>query len=470
LRRLTGRLPGAQGLQQLIELTAGLDIADPDALHDAGLRDDAPVLAFRWHDAVWLAIPVRSEAGARHVLKLLEQRGYAATSSQPGSWRIADRSQRDADAGHAWLRDDTLLLRAGADPEQALATYLAAPRLTGTDLGQRQGGVHVHALVDKPTLAALHDAVGPANLLIGGAIDKIERADVDVALAPNPSVGVRLSSAPGALADIAAYHSGFLPAVPGTQSNLGNLLPNETPLLLQARLNPAMLAMLPATVRDQLLPATLLDRLHPALAGVDARLQLLDVLDGQLAFALLGIADTVPIDPHAWSQLSWRTALRVAIAGSLRTDTDATALLQRVRSALELTPEKPRTVQLGDWSGMLVPGPEAPWMLLQHGRQVAMVSGAGEPEDLAHTASGKFPSLTQAARGTLEQSIVRGPSPWLSGLATTPRLVRSLRRRGMPDYVVQMLDSIAAVSVGVVLEPSAIRLDMQLRPAHDEAP
>lgn len=469
LHHLTEQIPGSKGLRDITLLTAGLDLDDPDALGNAGLRDDAPLLAFRWQGAEWLAVAVRDESGARHILQLWEHRGYHVARLEAGQWSLADRSHLDREAGRAWHRDGVLLLRAGPNPEPALAAYLQAPRHSAADWSDRPGAAHLHARLDKDTLRQVHEVLGPANLLIGGAIDRLEQAEVDAVLTPVPGMHARLESAPGALADVAAYHSGFRASVPGTQAGPRTLLPDETPLLLQARINPAMLAMVPTPVRDAVLPATLLTQLHPSLVGIDARQQVLDVWDGQVGLAILGIDDSVPLDPRAWHQLSWRTALRVAVTLSLRTDQDASTLLQRVRSALETTPDKPVTVQLRSWAGFAVAGPEAPWMLLQNERTVAFVSGTGELEDLQRTATGRFPDLEHAARGDLERSIVLA-APWIGALATTPRIVRSLRRRGMPDYVVQLLASLATVSTAVVLEPDAIRLDVQVRPARTEAP
>lgn len=470
LRRLTTALPGTQGLRDALQLTAGLDLLDPDAPTRAGLRDDAGLVAFQWQGALWLAVPVRNESGAAHLLKLLADRGYQPTAQADQQWSLADRAHGEVAAAHAWLRDDVMLLRTGSDAAAAYKSYLAAPRLTPTAFGARSGPLHAHLALTPPTLALIHEAVGPGNLLIGAAIDKLVSLDADLRVTPTPSLHVRTTSAPGALADVARFHSGFLPDVAGAMLDVGELLPDETPVVVRGRINPAMLQMIPETVRDRFLPASLLAHLHPALAGVDARLQLLQVWDGQVAIAGLGIADSVPLDPRAWPQLSWRTALRLAVAVSLRTDQDAASLLDRVRSALDQTSERSQAIQLGAWTGLQVPGPESPWLLLKNGRQVALVSGPGETEDLQRTASGKFPSLAKAARGELEQSVVQGKQVWIGALATTPRLVRSLRRRGMPDYIVQLLASISAISAGVTLEPDAITLDVQLRPARYEAP
>lgn len=472
LSRLAHDVPGTQGVRDALRLVAGADLLDPQAVAKAGLREDAGLVAFRWHDAVWLALPVRDERGPEHVLSVLRQRGYRPVAQGSSAWSIGDRTQPDSEALHAWLLDDVLLLRTGGAAEKAetaLAAFQQEPRMAAA--APRPGELHARATLAAVDRQAMHDLLGPGNLLIGGAIDRLTGLVADLRVADGvPDLHVRMTAPAGALADVAQYHSGFLREAPGGLLDVGDLLPDETPLLVRARLNPALLSLLPAQVRASVLPSAALQVVHPALVGVDANLQVVQPWDGQVAVALLGIDDAVPLDPRAWPALSWRTALRLAVVLSLRTDQDAASLLQRVRAALDTTADRPKQVQLGVWAGLSVPGPEAPWLLLQSGRRIAFVSGTGELEDLQRVADGKFPSLAKVMRGDLEREVVEGRRLWFGALVTTPRLVRSLRRRGMPDYVVQMLGSVAAIAAGVALESDAIDLRAVLRPTRQAGP
>lgn len=498
LQRLAARVGGADGVLEAVQLTVGVDLRDAEAVGRAGLRPDAGAVAFQWRGAAWLALPVRGEHGARHVGKILERRGYLVTELEPAPggnavrrWAIGSRNQDKTtpakEMARLWLDGSTLLVRAPGqvvakgtalppieDPETARKAWLAAPRFEA--LPASHGELHVRAplAANGEWNSRLHAALGPGNLLLGGLIDKLQRAELDLTLdAANPHLRLALRTAPGVAVDIANYHAGFLPgdvdAQPGTAGllDLGTLLPDETPLLVRGRLNLKALQAFPVALRDRVLPATLLAFLHPALSGVDARTALLAELDGQWAAGVLAVGDDVPLDARAWPTLSWRTALRAFAAVSMRTDLAAEHLLNRVQSALATTADVPVPVQLGRWSGFSVPGPEAPWLLLRDGRRVALVAGLGGQDDLQRIAAGKFPSLGAHVRDDIEADVTQGRHAWLGALVTTPRLARSLRRRGVPDHFVQMLTSITAVAATVRLGPDGVDIALQLRPAEE---
>ncbi len=470
LRRLTDRVEGARGVREALAVLADVDPLDSDAVAKAGLRPDAGAALFRWQDALWLALPVAGDKGAQHVQTVLKRRGYAVAGQNP--WQVMDRQDAHKQVAEMRLKDGILLLQwpIAAKPA-AFADYDAAAKratLTGD-----KGEVHaqIQVVADGPELTAIHGLLGPANLVLGGLLDRIERLDADLQLdVPQPQLHVRLASKPGALADIADYHVRFLPDAPGALLDLGQLLPDETPLLVRARLNPALLGLVPQGLRDAFLPATALGAWHPALNGVDFQRSVLGVWDGQVALVLLGVADDLPLDPGGWAQRSWRKDLRFALAFSARTDTDADTLVQTLRAALETSADKPTIAQFRDWAGFAIAMPDAPWWLLRHGRHLALVSGRGEGEDLARVATGKFPDLHAAATAQVEKSLVDGAGRWAGALVETPRVARALRRRGVPDYAVQLLAAVQSLAVGVSLDADALTLEVQLRPAGEGAP
>ncbi len=470
LRRLTDRVAGARGVREALQVLADVDPLDRAAVESAGFRPDAGAVLFRWQNALWLALPVGDEKGALHVQTVLKRRGYAVEGQNP--WRVMDRQDVHTQVAEMRLRDAIVLVQWPiAEKPATMADYDAAPKRQALTGGQGELHAQFQVVADGPELSAVHGVLGPANLVLGGLIDRVDRLDADLQLdVQQPLLHVRLASKPGALADIADYHVRFLPDAPGALLDLGQLLPDETPLLVRVRLNPALLNLVPQAMRDALLPASALGFWHPALNGVDFQRSVLAAWDGQVAVALLGVADDLPLDPNQWVQRSWRKDVRFALAFSVHSDTEADTLVQTVRAALETSPDKPTTAQFRDWSGFSIAQPDAPWWLLRHGRHLAVVSGRGEGEDLARVATGKFPDLQSAATAPVEKSLVTGMGRWAGALLETPRLARALRRRGVPDYAVQLLAAVQSVAAAVSLDADALSLDIQLRPTAESAP
>ena len=480
---LTSRVPGAEGVHEVVQLLAGVDLLDADAVQEAGFREDAGIVAYRWQGAAWLVLPVLGPRGAQHVVDLLRRRGYppvlqtATTDRVLAHWSLGDRTDAAREALHIWHLPDAVVVRwtprsaAAQPPALAWTQWVAAKRLAKGGLHAGPGEVHVRLDLppDGPLTAAMHEALGPGNLLLGGLVDRFIRADADLQLvADTPSLHVQLKTAPGAAADVAGFHAGFLAETPGTLLDLGDLLPDETVLLLRARVNPGLLQMVPAGLRDRVLPASLLGALHPALVGVDARSALLAAMDGETAVGLLSVADAVPLDPRAWQEQNWRKSLSAFAAAMFTSDVAAQAFMQSCRTALETSTDRPVTAQIGNWSGFSVPGPDAPWLLLRSNRSVALVSGQGASEDLQRIAAHRFPNLAAAAHGAIEADLVAGRRFWLGALATTPRTVRSLRRSGVPDHFLQMLASLSSASAAVQLTADGLDVTVQLRPSAEE--
>ncbi len=478
---LSQSVAGLRGVWDAVQLATGVDWRSAAAVAKAGLRSDAGLAACWWHDAAWVTVPIDGQRGADHVLEQLRRRGYgvgAAEAVAAGQlWRIGAR-EGAADRLQLWQGQEAVVLRLPqegtptGDSALEFQAFLAAPRRASLD--ERPGVLHLRwnwrpaaaaatSASAAKVQAALHRALGPADLLVGGILDRIEGLDADVELGPQGlGAQVDLRSAPGKLADVAAYHSGFISDAAAL--SVSELLPDETPLLATLRLNPALWQSLPQLVQDAALPSHALQVLHPSLSGVDAR-QALGAWDGQVALALLAVADSVPLDPRAWEKLWWRTALRPVVAVSLRSDVQARELQDRLRQAIDTSAERAESASYGDWTGFAVPGPGAPWLLLRRGRALAMVSGLGSADDLRRVGEGKYASLAKTAQGSQETAILAGKKYWAGSLLHTPRVVRSLRRRGVPDYATQLLAAIDSVAVSVELTPDRLSLHLGLRPS-----
>ena len=528
LAALTQQVEGAKGLLQAADLALGVDLTKPETLTKAGLRPDAGLVALRRAGVSWVVLPVSDRRGVQHLLARLAQRGYAAT---PGTaeqdqerWAIADRQDAKRTVATVWYLppprsvallywpDGPPVVSASAPPaaeptkaaepagpeaaQAALSALLAAKPADPAKLEAIAATAGLARLPDSapirgwwriakadPLRMQVANLIGPASLVFGSVIDRVDRVVLVGELAgPAPRLSLALQAGEpaakpedGKLADMVTYWWNFLPEVRGAMLDLADLLPDETPLLVRARLNPGMLSLVPDAIKSQILPSSALVALHPALSAVDVWSQLIQVWDGQIAGGLLAVADSVPLDPAAWPSLWWRTALRPWVAVALKTDRDAQLLLERVTAALDAAKtmgtltETVAPAQFRDWTGIVVSGPDAPWWLLRKDRRVAFVSGQGTEDDLRRVASGRLPDLASAIKvlpaTALLPGLVRGEGQWLGVAVQTPRVVRALRRRGVPDYATQLLASVASVSTQVRLTPDALWIDAELRPA-----
>lgn len=480
LGELGQQVPGLSGVFDLLKLNVGADLRDREATLRAGLRRDAGLAVSIWRNGLWLAVPVAGPKGADHALEMLRRRGYGVGAAEPHgqgrSWPIADR-QGGQGRARAWLLPDSVVVRVALDPTPtgndlgAVDALVAAPPRQDLKLDGAALRIVSHWGTGTPQAGLiqgqLHKLLGPADLLIGALADKVAGIDGRATLG-KAGVGVKiaLQTDAGALKEIAAFHQGFVAT--GGELAVADLLPDETPLLLRVRANPALWTGLPEMIRDQALPQTALGRLHDSLTGVDAR-QLVAALDGQLAFSLLAIGDQVPLDPNQWPHLWWRTSLRLAVGASFKTDQLAAEWMGKLRSAIDTSADKTQPAEFGAWRGFAVQGPGAPWMVLQKAKHLAMVSGQGAVDDLRRVTEGKYQPLGKIAREGIDRDLIDGKNAWLGARVATSRLVRSLRRRGVPDYALQLIGAIDAVDARVQLQPDAAIVELDLRAAGVQA-
>lgn len=465
LAALTRSVPGLRGLPEALQLWTGVDLLDADDVAEAGLRDDVGPVGFAWRGSIWLVVPVRNADGERHLRDLAAARGWRLTATGPHTARLQTAAQ--ADAGECWLTpDQRWVLRVGPPLADADRAWQQVAKLAGKPPTEvRPGAVHLHLAIANESREQLRQRLGPAAGLLGGVLDRLRSADVDLAFAGAlPTLRVRLASEPGQLADVAQYYQDFV-AEEGGLLDLGDVLPDETALLVRGRLNPLMLQLALNLVGGPGALTAALSAWHPALAGIDPARQVLAPWDGQWGVALLGLGDGLPLDPGAWTPATLRPQLRFVLAGHFKTDREAADLVARVRSAVETAGTPPTPVQLGPWTGWTVVDPNAPWTLLQQARRVLLVSGQGALEDLQRVASAKFANLQSRSRSEPERGLVEGRRQWWGVLATTPRLVRALRRRGVPDYAVDLLAAVAQWSVVARWSPDALELTTHLQPA-----
>ena len=479
LQQLGSAVPGLTGVADAARLGLGLRELSADGLSQVGLSAGHGAVAFHWQQAQWLVMPIVGEGGALHLLELAHRRGHASEAlPQDGErrgWALRSRDGRSV-IGHLWQLGPKIVVRAsfvdapdGATPTDAdpsaLQQWLSAERLPAKSLDDKGGQLHVRWNIGEhdPLRRRIRRVLGPASLLFGRYVGSFSEARADVRLGKD-RVGIRarLQAPKDSAAEIARYHFNFIDSDDALM-DLGGVLPDEVSALVRARINPKLVAM----VSGLLAMGGGLDlgAVDPVLRTVDANPLFLDMFGGQVADALLGVSDEATPSPRQWLGYGWRKLAGLAIAVTLRDDTAARAAVDRIRGRLDEDKAAHETLTLGAWAGLKRKGRRGAWALLRHKRHILFVLGDGELARFERVQSGRFPSLGASLKSDLERSAVNGKTQWLSTVVTTGRTVRSARRRGIPDAITAMIDSVAAVSAGVQLLDDGAQIEVQLRPA-----
>ena len=477
LAGLVGRVPGSEGLVSAVAWIAGLEGLDQARLEAVGVDTRSGLAIYRFDDAWWGVAGAHDERATRHFVSVLRRRGHDVEElgrhdDGQRRWRIGERGRPELTRGHLgrdgplmWMR--WRLSAGGGDGTAALQRWRTAKRTDKEKMGAASGLAHGRTLLDEDI--GFHDVlrrlVGPAALLVGRQIDAFERATLDLAISDaTVQAQVRLNTAPGASKRFADFHGRFLPAEQ-RHLDLGDLLPDEVMALVRARLNPDLLAMVPAVFRDRLLPKNLLASLDPALSTINARTLLFDVLDGQIAVGVLGVDDRLTWKPDGWPIAELRAAVHGFVAVGLKTEQAASALVGGCQASLKAASVAVESLTIGRFHGFAASSRETPpWILLYGGNSVVWISGRGELKRLQWAASDRFPTLAEATEQGVERDLVQGRRYWLGILTTTGRLARTLRRRGIPDHLVAMIASVAAIAAAVEIDDDGISVDLKVRP------
>ena len=147
---------------------------------------------------------------------------------------------------------------------------------------------------------------------------------------------------------------------------------------------------------------------------------------------------------------------------TLRDDVAAKEVVERARKRLAENGGLQREIELGKWAG--VTRKDGDWAVLRDRRHVVWILGDGELPRFQRVQAGKFPSLGEVLKDDVERAATTGKGAWLSALLTTGRIVRSARRRGIPDAITAMIGSVEALAANVLLHKDGMTLQVQLRP------
>ncbi|GEM_PF-3529052 len=484
LRALARKVPGTAGVVEAAELLLDVPSLDEPGFQARGLTTAAGAVLFLWRDAWWLVTSTPRSEGAEHLATLITRRGHpvkaTALAGVERAWAIGKRAGAET-AGHMWLNGAEVVIRLGA-PAVALArgatpaelsvddivAWREAKRLAPGSLAGTEGVVHARWTIgeDDPVRQKLRESLGPATLLFGRYVSSFISARADLGLEDGrASLQLKMRTKPGGGADVRRYHHGYL-AKERPRLGLGAVLPDETMALARVRINPNLAGMVAGLLRFA--GGRGLGELHASLSGLDIGGLLLSRTDGQLAVALLGLTDEAVPDPRAWRGDRWRKQAGIAVALSMKTDTAAKDVLERIAATLHESKVTTQPLSLGAWQGYRVADKRSEWALLRRGMAVLCVIGDGELKRFERVRDGRFPGLASIARANLSSDVVVGKKQWLGGVLTTGRLVRSARRRGIPDSITAMIASIESLALGVELLDDGMVLRARLEPAPTE--
>jgi len=492
-------LEGADGLTEAVKALAGIDLKQPDALSRVGLEPTGDASAFYFASAFWLVLSSRDpQAATTHVRGLLEARGYTGfepAAGLPDVLVVRDRASPDRPAAFLAFNNELVFLIFPAAPRDLKAGVPSDPAIASTLFAALHGATE--RLVDSPRLAAARkrlDATGsdPDTLLVARFPDGAERDKaidkVLEALGPNGLLaGAFLRGLDQFVAsfhvdrDTCSVRLGLLMKAPeankglppptrdlaqrwvtfqGGALPLGDVLPDDVAALVRLRVNPSVVGTVPQALFDQVVPKGVLGSVHPSLAEVDPRADLLAHLAGDVAVGLLGLDPKAALNPVAWGQ--GPRALAEALHGFVAFDVqDPAPLLARIgalKPAASAAGAQVADIAIGKWRGSEWRFGSTVLLVLSEGKRFVVVNGEGERERLERVARGELPSLGAASKRSLEACVASGEPHLLSALATTGRVVRELRRRGIPDYFTGMLGGIRSIAATLDLDAESLLL------------
>ena len=200
------------------------------------------------------------------------------------------------------------------------------------------------------------------------------------------------------------------------------------------------------------------------MAAIDPREALLQQWNGRVALGLLGVSPTAPLptSPRAARRL-W-SEFGAFLAVGLKDAKASTAVLESVTEQIKAVSRQPSEITLGPWRGISLGGEKVSISLLARDSNLLMIFGRGELERFRRVQRGKFPSWSGAARHPLERSIGEDTEGWLKVAASMGRIARAARRRGVPDTIVSMVRSVAAVAGRVQVDADGFEFALELRP------
>ncbi|HAN31821.1 MAG TPA: hypothetical protein DCQ06_09515 [Myxococcales bacterium] len=484
LQRFSRQIRGASALPDAIGALIGLQTFDQAQLAAHGISRQARLTCFVWRDQWWGWIATEDRRRDETWPLWLKRRGFQIEST--GSlWVVTEAGQSSPVALIHLLKGQALihgpLPGTGLDftrqPAELTPTWpsddlksFALAELTQWQQASKRAWttgstltVHVDVKAASHAKARARALLGPAALLFGGVVDAIESIEAKLNLASkSPALTLRLNTHKGA--NRAFYDYYVAPFDKGPTLALGEVLPDETSFWTLVHINPKLLKWVPNFLLKRVLPADVFGHIDSRFAAIDLRTELVQRWNGRLALGFLGLNDDFRLPTGIKALLRGWSHMGFFVGLGLDEPAAAAALPQAILAACDGTRDCAQEVSIGPWKGVTLQRDNLHVSCLHRDNNLLWIFGQGELERFYRVQRGRFPSWKGAADNELELAIGQDGHGWMKAALSTGRISRAVRRRGVPDTVVQMLRSVAAIAGRMVVDVDGFEVSMRLRP------
>lgn len=486
--RTVAFLAGIEGTSGVLELLAGrygLDLRTPEGLAQAGIDGAQSLVACEKAGAVVVAVGTSDPGRFRAVLAERFTGAAGATLAPPAG-----------DAGVTLVTGPSAAPMPSADgapteapaPEWRAAYGVTADRVgivvvtpAGADpaaLWQTAAGGDGSA-VRSELAAKARERAGQGAVLWGYTGDVVPPAPAGLGLASNvvePALdglqhvygGVEL--APDRLrVHLAADHVGEreLPVAwltpEGSADVFADVFPKTTVAFLRLRMNLGRVRKIPRILRDSVMPSTL-----PGLSGLPlpALSDLVDLVEGDVAVAILGVADAASLTDLGQLQRGpggFERALHVALAARARDSEGLLGAFGGIASQLETSGWTVAPIAAGGYRGWAFAREARAYSaLIGHG-VVLFIVGRGEVEPFLAVAEKRALPIASLADGEPTVAAALGKEPATLGfVASFTRLTRELADKGVPPYFLKILNDIRVIGARVDVGERRVGVDLDV--------
>ncbi len=444
-------IEGASGLIELVSAEVGVDLSSLEVLESQGVSPTGSLVVFQRGPATVLQVSVTSEARFR---ELVRERVAPGLGAELASGIAPDDSDVEIaelplGLGLAWGSMHpglgTLIVtptvhsapERWAEIAEAPSAPLAPPSASGL----------VWAIGD--LAPALPESLGPARMVLSSYISPLSRWTGSLSASGS---GLNLT------VDGLWQGSGTPPLSffhPPTQGKaLRSYLPSTSAALVTGAWRPQSISSMPAWIRTTILPERL-----PGLAGatLPPTRELLDLLHGDLAFAVFGLSRTHAVDlsrmPRSVTELMTRL-LGVGFLIRAANGERIAGVLANVAEALAERGWRVTPISKGPWIGfdLYSSRPEQHWALVARDDVAALVTAS------------ELPGLVEVALASASpHGAPTEKAPATFGIHVTfERLARELASRGLPPYFLTMMSGVTRINLEGSLHEKGVKFQVEV--------
>ncbi|MCA9518311.1 MAG: hypothetical protein KC635_25425, partial [Myxococcales bacterium] len=248
----------------------------------------------------------------------------------------------------------------------------------------------------------------------------------------------------------------------GSPDVFADVFPKTTTALVRLRMNLGRVRKIPRILRDNVMPSTL-----PGLSGLPlpALSDLVDLVEGDVAVALLGVADQATLTDLGQLQRGggFERVLHVALAARARDSAGLMEAFGGIASQLETSRWTVAPIDAGGFRGWAFSRDERAYsVLIGHG-VVVFVIGRGEVEPFLAVAEKRALPLASLAEGEPTVAAALGREPATFGfVAGFTRLTRELADKGVPPYFLKILNDIRVLGARVDVAEKRVSVDLDV--------